>query len=313
MENMKAKFTIHNTIEVKNNNIILSGNDHFIGKDEKRRNTEIIHIEFPYTSGNYALFYKGSNETLKTACNAICILLNTDKIPEYKKSELYKELITCLHITHHISTKKRHSKLDGINSLSTCCLDNLYCIERIKCNDSICSHCYSATQQKTQLALQDRNTINGIILRNIVIPSKYWKRFINPFDLTKFFRIESFGDIQNKTQALNYIEFIKAFPKIHFAIWSKNIGIWHFAFSESEKPKNCSFVYSCNKINICELHILKTYSFINHIFTVYDKKYISLHDITINCGGRCCLKDCIKKGKGCYFADTETIINESLK
>jgi hypothetical protein len=182
----------------------------------------------------------------------------------------------------------------------------------MKDNDSICVHCYANTQQKQQLSLQDNNTINGIILRNIVIPAKYWKMYINPADMSKYFRIESFGDVANKTQALNYIEFCKAFPRIQFAAWTKNTGIWYFAFQQAGKPKNLSFIVSSNKVNACESWRLESNKNINHIFTVYDKEYIAENNVDINCGGRSCL-DCIKKHKACYFTDTETIINEQLK
>lgn len=221
---------VYKASQVKENGIILSGNDHFIGKDEKRRNSEIVHIEFPYTCGNYALFYKGCNEILKKACFAIeRILSGTSE----NIKEDYKIIISSLYVVHHKSTEKRHSKLDGIASLSMSCMDNSYCLARIASGDSVCAHCYSATQQKTQLALQDRNTINGIILRNIDIPSEMWREFFPETGLTNFFRIESFGDVQNTTQSLNYINFINAFQGINFTVWSKNIGIWYFAFFES--------------------------------------------------------------------------------
>lgn len=291
---------------------ILPGHDILIGNNEKRRNKTVLHVKLPQDMKNYALFYKGTQERLVAAANALVYLLNNPDIPERNKAQFYKVLIESLHIVHHISTKGRKSKLNGINSLSTCCIDNCFCLDRMKDNDSICVHCYANTQQKQQLALQDNNTINGIILRNIVIPAKYWKMYINPADMSKYFRIESFGDVANKTQALNYIEFCKAFPRVHFAVWTKNTGIWYFAFQQAGKPKNLSFIVSSNKVNACESWRLESNKNINHIFTVYNKEYIAENNVNINCGGRSCL-DCIKKHKACYFTDTETIINEQLK
>ena len=290
---------------------ILSGYDHFIGKDEKRRNDTVLHIEFPYNVGNYSMFYKGSQQILINACNAIEKILN-GTLASVEKSELYKVIIESLHIVHHMNTEKRKSKLNGINSLSTSCCDNSFCLQRIKDNDSVCSHCYSNTQQKTQLALQDRNTINGIILRNIIIPTKYWKKYINPADLSKYFRIESFGDVANKTQAINYINFMKAFPRVHFAVWTKNKGIWHFAMNDAGKPDNMVFIVSSNRVNGCEKYHVKNDSRVDHVFTVYDKKYIAENKIKINCGGRACL-ECIKRKTGCYFRNTEKLMNEELK
>ena len=296
---------------------IISGYDHFIGTDEKARNKEIVHIEFSYTCGNYRLFYAGSNEILKRAVFAINELYTNEHLTVAAQNKLYEVLIDSLNVTHHRNTIKRKSKLDGINSLSTCCIDCVFCIERMKDKNSICSHCYSETQQKTQLSLQDRNTINGIILRNIIIPVSAWRRYFKRENLSKFFRIESFGDTANKTQAINYINFMKAFPRVHFAVWSKNIGIWNFAFMQEGKPANCSYVHSCNKLNCCELHTLKTYSFIDHVFTVYDKKFVDLHNVKITCGGKSCMHDCIQKKTGCYFprkgGENAKLQNEELK
>lgn len=305
-------FKTYDFDSVKANGIILSGKDVFIGKDEKRRNNEIIHIEFKYSYGNYCLFYKGDNEILKNVCFALEELLNGNAKTEKQRGLLYKILIQALHIVHHKNTKKNKSKLNGINSLSTACTDNCFCLERMLSEDSVCIHCYANAQQKMQLALQDRNTINGIILRNIVIPAKYYKLYLGPSDISKYFRFESFGDVANKIQALNYIEICKAFPRVKFAAWTKNYGIWYFAFMESEKPHNLSFIVSSNKVNKPELYHFNTYNCIDHIFTVYEKKYIAENNININCGGRACL-ECIKKHKNCYFTDTEKVINEQLK
>lgn len=299
--------------DVKKGNIILSGHDHFIGSDEKRRNKNILHIEFPYNVGNYAMFYNGSQKILENACYAMETLLNDgDILSESKKSALYKVIIESLHIVHHVSTTTRKSKLNGINSLSTSCRDNCFCIDRIKKADCICSHCYADTQQKTQLALQDRNTINGVILRNIIIPVKYWKKYINPADISKFFRIESFGDVANKTQAVNYINFMLAFPRVHFAVWTKNTGIWYFAMTETCKPENMVYIVSSEKVNVPNTHTEKTFGNVDHIFTVYDKNFIAENNVKINCGGRSCM-DCIKKHAGCYYRNTEKNICEELK
>lgn len=294
------------------NGQILAGNDILIGNNEKRRNNSVLHCELPYNLCNYALFYKSTQKRLETAVNALVTLLNGQFKTERQKAILYKVLIESLHVVHHINFGRRKSKLNGINSLSTCCLDNCFCLDRMKDNDSICLHCYAKTQQKQQLALQDNNIINGVILRNIVIPAKYWKMYINPADMSKYFRIESFGDVANKTQALNYIEFCKAFPRVHFAVWTKNTGIWYFAFQDSDKPKNLSYIVSSNKLNKPELWRINSDKNINHIFTVYDETAIEENKVGINCGGRSCM-DCIKRHKSCYFTDTEPVINEKLK
>ena len=48
--------------------------------------------------------------------------------------------------------------------------------------------------------------------------------------------------------------------------------------------------------------------FVDHVFTVYDKKFIEENNIEINCGSRDCLGCQL-----CYHGDTEFYINEKLK
>lgn len=83
-------------------------------------------------------------------------------------------------------------------------------------------------------------------------------------------------------------------------------------FLKADKPKNLVYIHSSNCVNMPETWILKKYSFVDHVFTVYSKDYIAAHGIKINCGGRAC-KDCIAAGKKCYFRDGNKEINESLK
>lgn len=314
MESKAKVYSEKEVVELQKSRYILPGNDHFVGSDDKRHNKKIIHVELPYTLGNYSLFYKGTQLILEQASAAIVELLNNDYVLSVRrKNELYNVLIDSLHVVHHTSTKDNKSKLNGINSLSTSCVDNSFCCERMKKTDCICSHCYANTQQKQQLALQDRNIINGVILRNIVIPEAAWKKYFSRLDLSKFFRIESFGDVQNKTQAINYINFMNAFPRVHFAVWTKNPGIWYFAMQEAGKPQNMSYIISSDKVNVQNTHTEKTFGNIDHVFTVYEKKYAKKNGINITCGGRECMSDCIKKHKGCYFRDTEKVINEKLK
>jgi hypothetical protein len=210
-----------------------------------------------------------------------------------------------LWFVEHKSTKKQQSKLDGITSVSTCCKDNSYCLSRIASGDSICAKCYANAQQSRELSLQDHNIINGIILRNVIIPVKYWKKIKN---LPAYVRIESFGDVQNVMQATNYINFCKAFPRKHFAVWSKNIGVWTIAFLKNDKPENLTYVHSSNKINVPETYVLNEHNWIDHLFTVYDKN----QNVQITCGGRRCM-DCINRKRGCYFKTESKVENERLK
>ncbi len=204
----------------------------------------------------------------------------------------YVLLVSALWIVNH---EKR--KLAGICSISSCVHDNKLCACRMKIKDSICAHCYANTQQKIHNGLKEHNILNGLILRNILLPKTYLKGLLIIFP---YLRIESFGDIENITQARNYIRIIKVFPKKRACIFSKNIGLWKQAFLSEGKPKNVTYIHSSLFVNKPDNIDLKKYPFVDHVFTVYTKKYIKQNNIIINCGGLSCM-DCIKNKTGCYY------------
>lgn len=217
-------------------------------------------------------------------------------------SLIFAVLVSVLWIVHHLD-----HKLEGIDSVSSSACDNAICKKRMKNGSSICAKCYANTQQKLEKGLKEHNILNGIILKNILFPIKTLK-YLPIF--SKFLRIESFGDVENVTQARNYIRIIKAFPRKRCAIWSKNLAIWAEAFRLEGKPKNATYVHSSLMINQPDTDALEKFDFIDHIFTVYDREHAD--KVTINCGGKKCM-DCIRKKKNCYFKDGSTFINEILK
>lgn len=214
-------------------------------------------------------------------------------------------LASALWIVNHMA-----NKLEGICSISTSVHDNCFCQRWRKVKDCICAHCYAHTQQLRHTGLKEHNILNGIILRNVLLPIAALKRLSIVFP---YLRIESFGDVANVTQARNYIRIIKAFPEKRCAIWSKNLAIWAEAFKAEGKPKNTTFIASSPYMNkpIAET-ILESFPFIDHIFTVYDKKYAKEHNIIINCGGRKCM-ECIKAKINCYYRNNILYINELKK
>lgn len=254
-------------------------------------------VNLTHTKGKYQFF---TQSCLKLFLIAMEILTSTKKLV----SEQFIKLVSCLWIVNHMS-----NKLEGISSISSSVCDNLFCKARQTIKDCICRFCYAYNQQSYQTGLKEHNIINGIILRNILIPVKFFK-FLQI--LFQYLRIESFGDVQNVIQARNYIRIIKAFPKKRCAIWSKNIAIWEQAFKLEGKPKNTTFVFSSSKLNIPEKIDLNRYNFIDHIFTVYTKEFAKENNITINCGGRKCM-ECILKKINCYYRNTEFYINELKK
>lgn len=308
---MKFNYSI-----VKENDIPAGANIVAIGNPEKTRVFDYVRIQsVDGVTVYYRFFYEGSLKKLITACDCLVELTSGKKLSSARSNQLYKTLFSVLYTVHHVDTATQKSKLAGINSLSTSCLDNYMCLRRMQYEELICSSCYAETQQKYQHGTAERNIINGIILKNVVIPVKAWKTFYNNFDINSVFRFESFGDISNLIQVENYCNMCRAFPKVRFAAWTKNVFQWCYTFDRIGKPKNLSFVVSSPIIGktVSSWIIEKWGGYIDHVFTVYKKGACA----AINCGGRKCM-DCIKKRKGCYYRKDEKsggtfYINEELK
>ena len=257
-------------------------------KNQERKPLRQDDIRLPASAGVYVWY-------IKTVVALVAIVLPILQAGKAACTAAgYRALVGALWIVNHIS-----NKLEGICSISSSVHDNSLCERWRKIKDCICAHCYAHSQQARHTGLKEHNILNGLILRNILIPTKYFKALRLVFD---YLRIESFGDVQNVIQARNYIRIIKAFPEKRCAIWSKNLAIYAEAFRlEGGKPKNCTFVASSPYINKpIARTILENFPFIDHVFTVYTKKYAIENNITINCGGRKCM-ECIKARKNCYF------------
>jgi len=269
-------------------------------KSENRKPILTEGVDLAYTKGLYAFF---SGTVARLAAVALAILASAG---QFVTGSAAVVLVSCLWIVNHNARK-----LEGISSISSSVNDNVLCAAWRKVKNCICAHCYAYNQQSFQTGLREHNVLNGIILRNVLLPVCAFKhlRFLYPY-----LRIESFGDVANITQARNYIRIIKAFPRIRCAIWSKNIELWAQAFDlERGKPKNTTFVISSPIVNkpVSE-SIIRKYTFIDHVFTVYTRQFAKQHNITINCGGRKCL-ECIMKKTNCYYAGGPLYINELKK
>lgn len=268
-------------------------------KTQERKPVLQIDINLQASKGLYSFFCKN---IANLAMIALAIL---NKVKQNTND--YFQLVSALWIVNHTT-----NKLEGISSISSSVHDNCFCKARQAIVDCICKFCYAYNQQSYQTGLKEHNILNGLILRNVLIPTKYFKLLKILFP---YLRIESFGDVQNVTQARNYIRIIKAFPEKRSAIWSKNIAVWAKAIEIEGKPKNTTYIHSSMHLNKPDNIDLKKYSFVDHVFTVYEKTYAKEHNIVINCGGKKCL-ECIKAKKNCYYktsAKNNTFFINELK
>ena len=213
----------------------------------------------------------------------------------------YKKL-TGVHITLN-----HNDKMQGIQSMSTSCLNNPRCLARMLkgVDNCICNHCYACAMSKQYSNLDKVLAKNTKILTSGILDTV-------PLITNKYFRFEAFGDLVNDVQFINYLNIARANRDTNFVIWTKNPDIIDNVFKQGyTKPKNLRIIVSSPIINKLTDYT-KIYSWVDSVFTVYTKEYAKANNININCGGRSCAT-CT--GGRCYFkgGSHPVYINELLK
>ena len=209
-----------------------------------------------------------------------------------------------IHITTH------DGKMEGVPSISTSVLLNKNCEKNSHILGSICSHCYahSLCEQRSGLATAlARNTeiLTASVLSDGDLPET---------SDSEIFRFESFGDLNNDTQLINYMNIVAKNPGTRFTLYTKQYELVKEYFTTHPAPENFTLIVSSLMVNkeidikfLLDLGVfapgqLKT-------FTVYNKKYLLEHpEVKINCGSNLCL-GC----RLCYDKNEEVHIREILK
>ncbi len=195
-------------------------------------------------------------------------------------------------------------KMKGISSIGTSCANNPHCIARRQNGESVCSKCYAATYMKMRNALKDHLEGNAKILSTRILADNELPVITDPI-----FRFESFGDIYNAFHLTNYVNICKKNPNTRFALYTKNTWILDEVFNKNgiKKPNNLSIVVSSPLLNK-PIKLCRERWLVDHVFTVYDKKYIAENDVAINCGAKNCLSCQI-----CYHTGGDFYVSEKLK
>ena len=196
--------------------------------------------------------------------------------------------------------KNMSAKMEGITCLSTSNLCNKFCAARKNDPNSICSKCFADGTCKRYAALNRNMAANTEILTARLFDIEEL-----PMINAAIFRFESFGDLNNAMQCMNYFRLCKRNPDVRFALWTKNPNFVQQAIDAGEgKPENLVILLSSHIIG--KRADASRWSFVDKTFTVYTKD--QLDDAQINCGARSCLA-CQR----CYRKETETDIRERLK
>ena len=193
-------------------------------------------------------------------------------------------------------------KMNGIPTITTSMLCNPICEQRAKDETSVCAHCYAKRGLAIYTAARNRYAENTKILS-----SHDLEVYELPVLNSRIARFESHGDLVNVTHAKNYIRIARANPWCTIALWTKNAAFMDKAIKELGKPDNLICVYSSDHLNQVSQDF-SNYSWIDKVFTVYDKAYSKQHNVEINCGARNCLT-CHK----CYEHNNIFFVNETLK
>lgn len=207
-------------------------------------------------------------------------------------------------ITHH------GGKMENIDSISTSCLCNERCKKRMENKNFICYECYAAaTIERYSNSDPDKLDMYDKMERNTTFYSYYeLTKDCIPVITSRVFRLESFGDLNNKLQFKNYCMLARANKHTYFALWTKNPDIIADALKDGVTiPKNMDIVYSIPKKNWIltrqqMMNIKKKYPFIKKFFVVVTKEYQKKHKIKVNCQKKC--YKCIK----CYTKADRTML-----
>ena len=204
--------------------------------------------------------------------------------------------ITGLHFT-----TKHTGKMAGMASISTSVTTNERCAKNAQIEGSICQKCFAAKQMKVYPSMENCMVENQRILTGSILDPDTLP-IINHI----YFRFESFGDLNNDIQVINYFQMCYKNPATKFALWTKNPDFVAQAIAKGyPKPENLNIVLSSLFIN---QERRTRYDFVDKVFTVYDKQYIQENNVDINCGAR----SCFACGQ-CYEKNGVRQIREQLK
>lgn len=211
----------------------------------------------------------------------------------------------------HITISDHQGKMTLIPSISTNKWMNEQCKRMSEsCNpDCICTHCYVDKTMAMYPRLEGSLTNNTEILAKRELTTSEIREIAKYFLNVAIARFESFGDLNNETQLLNYIRIARAARHTKFALFTKQYKIVLDYFKSGRKfPDNVTLILSSPFID----HVLHN-SFIDQ-FKQYHRRVITFtvtRDKTnpkINCGKRRCV-EC----RNCYDARNPKDVIEYIK
>lgn len=215
-----------------------------------------------------------------------------DKKPEDINTSDKIQLCLIYSVAFHES-----GKIEGISSADSTATNCTFCQAMRKAasgdENHICNHCYDVKQENFKsVHVLNRHTLNLLIMSSIEFSES---ELCCVSGITNLFRINSSGDIENVTHAINMLRLIKVNIHASTALWSKNKAAIKAALKKVKKPSNCVLIQSDPVING---NTEKDPDF-DYIFRVCTKDKI---DAAIKSGmSECNGKKCVDCGFKCYY------------
>lgn len=211
----------------------------------------------------------------------------------------------------NVSINNQGGKMQSIPSISTNKRLNENC--KKLCNSSkdniICKKCYVEKTIEFRKDIEPCLTHNHNILTTRVLNESEIKKLSNSIKNYSIFRFESFGDLNNETQLINYLNIANACKNTKFGLFTKHYKIVLNYFKKGYKmPKNVTLILSSpfidNTLNNNFIDMFKKYHNRVISFNVISDK----QNPSINCGKLKCI-DC----RNCYDSKKPHDVIELLK
>ena len=213
--------------------------------------------------------------------------------------------------TDYITITEHQGKMTMIPSISTNKKMNANC-RSMSCSsnpDCICKYCYADHVMAMYPNLEASLTNNTDVLAGRELTFTEIRNISKFFLNTAIARFESFGDLNNETQLINYIRIARAAKHTKFALFTKQYTIVKKYFESGKRfPDNVTLILSSPYID----HVLSD-SVVN-VFKQYHRRVITFtvtRDNTnpgINCGKARCV-EC----RNCYDARNPRNVIELIK
>ena len=210
----------------------------------------------------------------------------------------------------YITITEHQGKMTLIPSISTSKKLNANC-QKMSCSDNcdcICKYCYADKTMAMYPNLEKSLTNNTAILTRELTFSEI-KEIAKFYLNTSIARFESFGDLNNEIQLINYIRIARAARHTRFALFTKHYSIVKKYFESGKRfPDNVTLILSSPYID----HVLNE-SIVNQ-FKQYHRRVITFtvtrdkENPGINCGTRRCV-EC----RNCYDAKNPKNVIEYIK